>query len=63
MLVGDSSDNIKGVKGIGPVKAKKIIDSETAYDNLSISVLNAYKEAGQEADYQINYSLLKLLTA
>jgi len=24
-MVGDSSDNIKGIKGIGPVKAKRII--------------------------------------
>ena len=26
MLMGDSSDNIKGIKGIGAVKSKKIID-------------------------------------
>lgn len=41
MLVGDSIDNIPGIPGIGPAKAKPIFDSG---DNIAQSVIDAYKK-------------------
>ncbi len=48
LLTGDSTDNIKGVPGIGPAKAKKILtgpDGSTVDPNqLALDVLKSYQE-------------------
>lgn len=44
VIVGDVADNIKGVKGIGPVKAKKILEtcnSDYQYYSMSISAFQS----------------------
>lgn len=46
ILTGDTADNIKGAKGIGPVKAEKILGSIRADDRvLSEAVLETYIKA------------------
>lgn len=62
MLVGDNADNISGVKGIGEVKAKKIL-ANTNIANIHSIVLDEYKKAYDLEAYDIfnlNYRLLKL---
>ncbi len=62
MLVGDGIDNIKGCKGIGPVKAKKILE-ESQKIHYETAVKAAYKKANPEhwlLEYEKNYRLLKL---
>jgi len=48
LLTGDATDNIKGIKGFGPVKAARFIpletDIEPAYDAIYSSYLAAYNE-------------------
>jgi len=48
MLVGDTSDNIVGVKGIGKVKAAKIIDHLTTEDEMYEAVRFLYREEDGE---------------
>jgi len=43
MLTGDAADNIKGLMGIGPVKAAKIIGDTTDETELYNKVLEAYE--------------------
>ena len=57
MLVGDTSDNIKGVYRIGKVGAKKILDNTKCY---WFAVARKYIEKGQKEDFKINYELLRL---
>jgi len=59
MLTGDTSDNIKGIKGIGPVKAEKLLNGSC----MLIPVARAYKsEYGQNWKdvFKTNYRLLKI---
>ena len=42
VLTGDRADNIKGLQGIGPVKAKRIVDGATNEQELYEKVLEAY---------------------
>lgn len=62
MLTGDHGDGIKGVPGIGPVKAaKKLLNS----DNYRIEVQNAYKETFPDtwrSEFDKSYFLLYLGT-
>jgi len=44
MLVGDSSDGIKGAEGIGPVKASRILSSASPNDSYESTVLSYYSE-------------------
>jgi 5'-3' exonuclease len=46
MLIGDTSDNIKGVKGIGKVKATKLLSERTNWGKLRV-LCEQYK---QESD-------------
>ena len=43
ILTGDRIDNIVGLKGIGPVKAKKVLEECTNENELYQAVLKAYK--------------------
>lgn len=43
MLTGDATDNIQGIKGVGPVKAGKILDSVDEED-YSLAVVKEYKK-------------------
>lgn len=44
ILTGDVADNIKGIRGVGPVKAKKILkDCDTEYDMFK-ACIKAYEE-------------------
>lgn len=47
MLVGDRTDNIVGLKGIGPVKAAKILKGCTTEQELYKAVCRAYEKAGE----------------
>lgn len=62
-LVGDTVDNIKGVRGIGPKKAEKLLKDcfteETLY-NTVLSVYNNSMENGMERLHE-NMNLLYLL--
>ena len=42
VLTGDRADNIKGLQGVGPVKAKRIIEGATTEQELYDKVLAAY---------------------
>jgi len=43
VLTGDTVDNIKGLEGIGPVKAKKILQDQTTYEGMYKATLDAYE--------------------
>ncbi len=47
MLIGDNSDNIKGVNKIGPVKASKLIDPLDDEQDMFETVWNLYEENAQ----------------
>jgi len=60
LLMGDSVDNVKGIKGIGPKGASKVLDNST---NHFLSVCREYKNAykGKWKDQvRLNYLMLKL---
>ncbi len=44
ILMGDAVDNIPGLKGVGPVKADKILADCKDHKDLKLAVINAYKE-------------------
>jgi len=57
MLMGDTSDNIKGLHRIGEKTAEKILKDK---QNLFIATARKYIEKDQKNDFWINYKLLKL---
>lgn len=59
MLVGDSSDNIKGLPRIGPVTAKKWLN-EVPNEHFEEFVLDKYKEYNLEKDFDKNKYLLTI---
>jgi DNA polymerase-1 len=61
LLVGDTSDNIKGVKGIGEIKAKKIIYSKNSTYGKFRAICEAYKNECEfwKEKLRMNYKLLK----
>ena len=61
MLVGDGADNIKGVKGIGPKTAEKLLKEE---EDLQSIVYNCYDDCYQDGGraFRDSYFLLKLGT-
>ena len=56
LLVGDTSDNIKGVVGVGKVKAKKLLDGRNNFGKLR-AVYEAYNNRKQ---LETNIKLMKL---
>jgi DNA polymerase I len=65
MIVGDSADNIAGIKGYGPVAADKIIDKCTYFEGLRGLIFEEYCKVygeykGVEEFYK-NYKCLKIL--
>ena len=66
IIQGDSTDNIKGIKGYGKVKAKLIIDN-TSYVDLIDTLINLFiKQEENEVkglqNFWLNYNLIKLKT-
>lgn len=57
MLMGDASDNIKGINGIGPVKASKLLSEA---NNRFICVAREYLKRDQKNDFWMTFKLLKL---
>lgn len=49
-IMGDTTDNIIGVKGLGPVKAKKILENCFSHKELWEAVCNAYVSKGRTKD-------------
>lgn len=47
ILTGDSTDNIKGIKGIGPKKAEKILEGCKTEEDYKRAVLEAYRLDGK----------------
>ncbi len=67
MLVGDGSDNVKGIKGIGPKRAEKILydlhGCLSGFDDYKETILSEYKRVYKifwKYQYDKNYFLLKL---
>jgi hypothetical protein len=61
VLTGDTVDNIHGLKGIGPKKAQKILESTEAKDHKQ-TVLQAYLDAGRtEEEFNLNCRLIWIL--
>lgn len=62
MLMGDGVDNIKGIKGIGKVKAEKLLSGMDKPSQYFMLVARKYKECFQDwkQEFKTNYRLLKL---
>lgn len=66
MLVGDGSDNVKGVKGIGPVKANKLLSDFYSmgklFDDYIDLIMDEYQKVYDDykSEFFKNYFLLKL---
>lgn len=61
LLTGDTSDNIIGIKGIGPVKASKLIDHLESEEDMVAVVLPLYAtEPGKKRFYK-NANLLWIM--
>jgi len=62
LLEGDAVDNIKGVKGIGKVKAKKLLKDRSEYGKFRKVVESYIKEGGDwKEKLTINYHLINLI--
>jgi 5'-3' exonuclease len=57
MVVGDTSDNLPGIRGIGPVKARRLLDGRDAGEMRDI-VSDLY---GGEEQFVLNYWLFRIL--
>lgn len=64
MLMGDRVDNIIGLNGIGPKRAKKILDGVTPdfYLDVVKSYYQEYVGHGWQERFEANQKLLKILT-
>jgi 5'-3' exonuclease len=61
MLTGDSSDNVRGIDGIGPVRAGRILDGVDPQDMEAV-VRNCYDDAGRSREeFLCNFGLLYIL--
>ncbi len=59
MLIGDTSDNVRGVRGIGPVKAGRALQGLSA-DEMEAVVYDFYGDPGR---FALNRCLLRILRA
>lgn len=59
MLMGDSADGIKGVKGIGAKRAEKLLEATKCN---FVAVARQYLEKHTKQEFKTNYQLLKLGT-
>ena len=60
-ITGDSSDNIKGAKGLGPKKAEKFLEGVTSERGAWRQVVKAYESAGShENEALLNMRLVRL---
>ena len=60
-LTGDSTDNIMGLKGIGPKKAAKLLDGVSSASQWD-KVQDLWKEHGYDhAQCLMSYNLLRML--
>lgn len=57
MLIGDPGDNIKGLKGVGKVRAEKLLKESKNY---FITTARAYIEKEAKEDFRKAFSLIKL---
>lgn len=46
-LTGDTTDNIEGIKGIGPKKAEKVLAGCSTHEDCWYAVANAFEDAGK----------------
>lgn len=60
MLIGDRSDNIEGIHGLGEVKSHKLLSGAK---NHFIKVARIYLERNQKEKFWKNYKLLKLVNS
>lgn len=58
MLMGDRVDNIPGVAGIGPVKAKKALKECKTYEEMEAAVLKIYNDKEYSLEYFIEQGQL-----
>lgn len=58
MLIGDSSDNLRGIDGIGPVKSERLLRGLSP-EEAHAKVLGLYEDAGR--DFFHSYRLFRLL--
>lgn len=63
-LIGDSVDNIKGIKGVGPKKAVELLEKYGSIENILNNwdeIQKTFKEASKK-DLELAYKLIKLNT-
>lgn len=51
ILAGDSTDNVPGLEGIGPAKARNILDGSKSSAELAARTWAAYQDAGKSREY------------
>lgn len=65
MVIGDTTDNIKGIKGVGPAGAEKLVKGKDLFASLRATVLDKYCEVFGEEDgiteFYKNYKCLKIV--
>lgn len=59
MLTGDTSDNITGIKGVGPVKANKMLNGNCFFIPVARAYKNEFGENWKDI-FRVNYRLLKI---
>ena len=57
MILGDRSDNILGLKGYGKIKAKRLAESESPFDNLSQAQLKTLINNKKLMDLRVGYTV------